>query len=61
VIVLTAQDRARLREAASLINDVMDAHSHNVALIGDLPLTVIANLCQAIQETRVAERMLEGQ
>lgn len=59
-MILTEQDRSRLHEAAALIGDVMDAHSHNVITLGDLPLPVASMLCEAIRETRIAERFMEA-
>jgi hypothetical protein len=47
--MLTDQDHARLREAASLVKDVADRHPS-----GDL--RAIAALCAALQEIRLAER-----
>lgn len=59
-MILTAQDRSRLHEAAALVMDVMDAHSHNVQSLGDLPLPIAAVLCDAIQEIRIGERQMEA-
>lgn len=59
-MILTAQDRSRLHEAAALIGDVMDSHDHNVRTLGDLPLSVVSLLCQAIQDTRIAEKYMEA-
>jgi hypothetical protein len=51
--MLTDQDHARLREAASLVKDVADRHPS-----GDL--RAISALCAALQEIRLAERYADA-
>jgi hypothetical protein len=52
-MMLTEQDKDDLHEAAARINRVMDRHTQ------DITLGMMSVLCQAIQDLRITERMME--